>query len=345
VNRSRFCGAQAFTGTDGARSYVQRVVSFVQSLPVLPPTTGGAIRGWSPLKNCRLREDASFHVTGAALPQAFFFLAGQQLRMARNQMTEAGDAMNETNRAMLFLRERAVSIAVFVILLTIVFLNVALGRNYPFLSDNTDFGSFFSLDFALLDALLVGVLMPYCHALGKCVAKPFSLCLPGSVATALGVVVLNMLFIPLAFLNLVYVPVLLALFFAIGLLAHREVQHVWEKIGRLRLGSRRNVLAAMVFMVLLGGHVLNAVAPVGFHESLGDMANTYLYVPMSFAYFHGIRFVPRLAGSLADPANHAVLTSTFIVLSNPGIVKLVGVGVQTRLRPGSKGDILESSAD
>ena len=217
--------------------------------------------------------------------------------------------------------------ALFLSLVLVVLSFVVGGWNHARLSDYTDFGSFFSPTGALLSLSLAGIFVVHCWALGAYVARRMGLEAPGSVAAGAGVVAFNLVFLVLGFARLLYAPVLLVVFAAVALLVRRELAGLCQALRRLILGRRRAAFWGVLFVVPVGLHLMNAVLPVTFSESFGDVGRYYLPVPMAFAHAHGASFDPGAVGNLARFLNYEALSAPLVVLSNPATVKLLGLAL------------------
>ncbi|NLO91133.1 MAG: hypothetical protein GX410_03965 [Elusimicrobia bacterium] len=196
------------------------------------------------------------------------------------------------------------------------------GKRFSMAADSLDFSSHFDWCAALLNVALVLNVLAACFMLGKRLVD--GLRLPGAGFyhhAGLGLLALNVLLLPLFFLNLFYPPVLAALFITLLVLLRSEAP-------ALRSALRtRPALPLLLFGAAALLHLVNALLPVSYGESLGDAANNTFYVPMLFARNHGAFFAPYLGAILSKFCQYEVLGSALISLSNPGVVKIFGLSL------------------
>ena len=199
------------------------------------------------------------------------------------------------------------------------------GVRHPFLAQYISFDSHFSVFDSLLRCLLVLVFALYCLGLGSYLTKKWAITLPGSFRLGMGLVVSNILLLPLFFLNLFYAPILLLFFFFLTFPAGKGLTSLWTLKSRKifnNLFGRRLELICLAMPLLV--HFLEALMPLSYQESFGDIASNYLKVPMSFAAAHGSVQTPLLAGTIAQFVNFELMNSMFITLANPEVVKIFG---------------------
>ncbi|MBI4594966.1 MAG: hypothetical protein HY730_01140 [Candidatus Tectomicrobia bacterium] len=193
------------------------------------------------------------------------------------------------------------------------------------MSQYTSFGAHFSMIDSFLRCLIVMIFALYCFGLGSYLIKKWDLTLPQSFIFGLGIVVFNILLVPLFFLKLFHGAILLLFFFLLSFPAGKGLATPWtlrsEKID-VNVHSRHLELFLIVIPLLF--HFLEALMPVSYQESFGDIASNYLKVPMSFAAAHGAVQTPLLAGTIAQFVNFELMSSMLITLANPEIVKIFG---------------------
>lgn len=241
----------------------------------------------------------------------------------------------QANKLRHFIKNNIVSLCLFSLFLAVTLLFKLLGKDYIFLA-NVDFNSFFSLPSVILNILFITVLMVYFYGLGKYISNKFELNVTGSVAAGIGVVFFNIILLPLFLTNLIYYFGLIVLFLLLSLLLTNELNNLFKirpiitKIRKFLILKSFDLYSTLTWLIIIFAftfHFINAISPVNFSESFEDVANSYFDVFMNLAYFHGIKLIPNLAGTLTKFLNFEVITSSIIVLSNPEIVKLFGFSI------------------
>lgn len=196
------------------------------------------------------------------------------------------------------------------------------GKRFSMAADNLDFSSRFDWFAALINIVLVLHVLGACFMLGKRLADGLRLSGAGFYhRIGLGLLALNVLLLPLFFLHLFYPSVLGALLITLLVLLRSEAPAMGSAL------RTRPVLPLLLFGAAALPHVLNALMPVSYGESLGDAANNTFYVPMLFARHHGAFFTPYLGAILSKFCQYEVLGSALIALSNPGVVKIFGLSL------------------
>lgn len=196
----------------------------------------------------------------------------------------------------------------------------------PFLIDYISFNSYFSFFNSLLEIFFIIVFLIYCFGLGNNLAKKFAFNFPTNFKIGLGLIFINLLLIPLFFLNLFKIEILLLLFFLLSWPATYRLEKSFN-LNNLKIGlTKSHFLLITYFLFFLSVVVsfLDALMPVNFLESSGDIANHYLRIPMAFAKAGGVVHNSLLAGSLAGSLNYELISSFLVVLSNPQIIKILG---------------------
>jgi len=95
-------------------------------------------------------------------------------------------------------------------------------RNQIFLY-NTDFDSYIDYYLIVLISLFIGVLPLFFYSLGKYTSNKFGLVIGFSLNTGIGLVVFNIILLPLFIIKLLYYPIIIIIIFSITLLTHKEV--------------------------------------------------------------------------------------------------------------------------
>ena len=196
----------------------------------------------------------------------------------------------------------------------------ALDLNHPYLHRYVAFDRGFDVLATLMRCALVAALSAFAFAAGERVAVSCGVTCRPSLRLALGILALNIGLLPLFFLGWLNPPVLLAVLLLLALLLGRELSSLLVLRGRRfgRMGPLLLVITPLPF------YLIDAVMPVGLTESLGDVADAYLRLPMYFAAQGGAAFNVDYASTMTNFENWEVLGASLTVLSNPETIKLLG---------------------
>jgi hypothetical protein len=102
-------------------------------------------------------------------------------------------------------------------------------RNQIFLY-NTNFDSYIDYYLIILITLFIGLLPILFYSLGKYISNKFGLGIGFSLNTGIGLVVFNILLLPLFIIKLLYYPIIIIIIFSITLLTYKEVNTVCVSI-------------------------------------------------------------------------------------------------------------------
>lgn len=195
------------------------------------------------------------------------------------------------------------------------------GIQKNFIAEYINFNAYFSPINALFYIFLLFVLSIYWLGLGKFILGQFKIHLPISFTISIGLIFFNIAIFPLFFLNLVTKINLFVLFLLLSLIA---VKGLFAK-NNLEIKIKYQPFFVIISIFLFLPQLLNALSPVNFSESYGDIANTYLSISMNFAKSSGAVQNHLLGVALTQFDNFELISSTLIVLSNPEIIKLFGL--------------------
>ena len=207
----------------------------------------------------------------------------------------------------------------------IILLAAAEQGGYRYVSlAGANFYAYHTLAPDIINLLLVLFLWLAAYGVGNLLNTRFNLCVPPAFATATGLLTINILLLPFFFLNLINPWIVGALLLSGIALLPRKTAETWTT------GLRKT--AAEKWLLFLGvplaaAYMAKAMLPVSLTESLGDIANHYLQLPLAFAQNHGAAFKIELTPFVTKHCLYEVMTSALIILSNPGVVKLFGLSL------------------
>lgn len=208
------------------------------------------------------------------------------------------------------------------ILLAEIFLQ-SQGLRKDFLFEYISFESYFSYFEAFFNLVIIGCFAFICFGLGRFITKLFNIKLPESFNFGVGLIFVNIIFLPFFFLNLLYTPVVLFFFLILSFPGGAGLKDLTD--SEINLNElKKYSWKILLLLIPLGVHLIDSFMPANYTESGGDIAMNYLKLPMHFSQAHGALQNVFLGTKVAALANFEALTSLLVVISNPGIVKLFG---------------------
>lgn len=209
------------------------------------------------------------------------------------------------------------------LLLCVVFL-IKNDLRHAFLVDYISFNEYFSFTRILPNILFIIFFGIISTGLGFFTSSKLKIRLPLTFNFGIGLVLINFILIPLFFLGLFNPLILLALMAFIAIPASMGLVNQLKNKKKVNI-SLKSLYIWLVFMAIAVFYLINAILPINFHESFGDIANTYLNLIMSFASVGGIIYTPLLAGPISQFINFEIFSAALVSMTNPDVIKIFGL--------------------